>query len=283
VRMRKTFVGLLLTVAATVAGVLVAAAPAQAGPWSNQAILRAGHQLTAGGKHSSLTTPDWRFTLSILGSQMSLDEWDRVSAHQGRGDIVWAHMAARDIYRATDRTTLRMQRDGNLVLRMANGHVIWSSHTGGTGSANYLEVLPKGNLVIRTSSGRTVWQTHTTATALVRGDRLTAGHSLVNRQSSVGAPPTWLTMTGRGDLVLRAGARQIWHSNTHRPGSYVALRKDGSLALFGPAGHLRWHSRSIGSDVAAVLTSSGRLLIESAAADVCVRIPAGAGGSCQPG
>jgi hypothetical protein len=56
---------------------------------------------------------------------------------------------------------LRMQRDGDLVLR-CDQKLIWSSGTHAAGSS--LTLLRDGNLVVRSGDGRTVWRSHTRGT-----------------------------------------------------------------------------------------------------------------------
>ena len=55
---------------------------------------------------------------------------------------------------------LRMQTDGNLVLRGSNGRVLWQSRTAGHPGA-HLEMQLDDNLVLRSATGTALWQSGT--------------------------------------------------------------------------------------------------------------------------
>jgi hypothetical protein len=52
-----------------------------------------------------------------------------------------------------------MQNDGNLVVYAANGSLVWSSGTGGSG--HHLDVQDDGNVVIYRADGSSAWATST--------------------------------------------------------------------------------------------------------------------------
>jgi hypothetical protein len=234
--------------------IALSAGPASADFAGIPSVLHAGHALTAGTPNGVLDSPDGRFELSIFDGQAFLQQ---ATPRPGFGPVVelWTAYGPNQRPRP-GRSTLRMQRDGNLVLRAGDGHVNWSSRTAGTGSNNYLQVLSSGNVVIRTASGRTVWSTHTTPAVMVPGEHLASGRTLINRFEH-NQPPTRLTMTRSGDLVLRHGTRRVWHSGTHAPGAHLTLRLTGGLAIMTRSGHPVWHSPALGRRTALEVSEGG--------------------------
>lgn len=95
---------------------------------------------------------------------------------------------------ATRNFRVKLQDDGNFVLRNAQGKALWSSGTYGRPGA-YLVMQSDGNLVIRDAAGRAVWYTGTSRN-----------------------PLAYLTVQEDGNLVLyNSSRRAIW--NTHTAGS----------------------------------------------------------------
>lgn len=265
--------------------VTVSVRAASVDPCSSSNVLCAGQRLAWNrpGEFWRLYTADRRFTLYIDPNTFSIDE-DEHTSRLNVGTTTWRiPYAARGASRGHPHATLTMQRNGNLVYRLGNGHVHWRSHTAGTGRHNQLILREDGNLVIRTESGKTVWSTHTTPNVMVRGQRLGSGQTWVNRSLSyAGLPAARLTMTRGGDLVLSHGAHRTWHSDTHVPGSVLKMRQNGRLVIVTPHYRVLWHSPAYGKSSFLQLQVDGRISL-SAQFQKCWQRPANTSRDCGMG
>jgi hypothetical protein len=107
------------------------------------ATLPAGRELLRG---QSLTRNRWKLQLRTNG--------DLVLTRAGV--VKWhTRTAGRGV------THLVLQRDGNLVLRRANGTGVWATHTRATGRYNRLVIQDEGDLVLYTATWRPLWSTGT--------------------------------------------------------------------------------------------------------------------------
>ena len=252
---------------------LTIAAPASADA-GYRSMLRSGEHLTATRDPerwaSTLHSPSGRFDLGLAGRSVRIDESEWLADGSGVGTTIWWQSEKmRTRFVPFDRSTFTMQRNGNLVLRLSDGRVIWASHTAVPGS--YVQLLDTGNLVIRAPSGRRVWSTRTTAVYLLPGQGLASGHYLVERyRQQFGIAPTYLTMQRDGDLVLRQGRNRTWHSNTHVAGSSMRLTARGRLEVVTAHGRVVWSSPRVGSSALLSLDQCGIVVLS------------GAGGSWNP-
>lgn len=237
----------LLTALATVlASLLISPHAASATSPNTGSTLTAGQELrliTSASGRQSIMSPDRSYQLSIYYNATSSRaggvgiEIDEATPPVWAG--IWTQTGA-----ATPSTYLALQTDGNLVLYARAGDAIWSTRTAGTGSRNRLVMQDDGNLVLYNASGKAVWSSHTGKEVLGTGEKLTAGHRLINVYSH-SVPPTVLSMQTDGDLVMTYHGAMVWASNTSAPGSYLVMQPNGSLAIIGK-GAVQWTSRTIG-------------------------------------
>jgi hypothetical protein len=91
-------------------------------------------------------------------------------------------------------TELRMQLDGNLVLRNQSG-IVWSTHTADIARGGHAEMRSNGHLVVVDTHGVVRFRTTNPTT---------------------GAPP-YLRVRNTGQLAIFRGSTVVWHTNTHTP------------------------------------------------------------------
>ncbi|CAM0904995.1 unnamed protein product [Alopecurus aequalis] len=99
----------------------------------------------------------------------------------GIPQVVWSANRARPV---RENATLELSSDGNLVLRDADGSLVWSSNSSGRSVAG-MEITEMGNLVLSDPKNATVWQSFEHPTdALVPGQSLLEGARLVANTSA---------------------------------------------------------------------------------------------------
>ena len=228
-------------IASARSAVAVPAAPSSAAPTS-PSTLTVGHALHALAPDSTLTSPSGAFTLTVMPLMAEVDQSIKV------GDVptvveapTWSTPVRGD---GSDKSSLVLQTDGNLVLYSAAHRALWASGTKGSG-ATRLVMQDDGNLVLYPASGPAVWATHTGRALLPPGSRLTAGQALLNRVSNVhGGPYTRLAMQTDGNLVVYYGRKAVWSTHTSVRGSVLTMQTDGNLVLYSPAHRALWSSRT---------------------------------------
>jgi len=219
-------------------------------------VLYAGQQIVAGTPNDSLTVGDEGFELTVSSYYLELEEFGPI------GTTVWAtDDEAKPHPWNDDRTVLRMQRNGNLVLWTSRHVKMWQSGTRGTNLRFTLR--RSGNMVIQNPRGHVVWATYTTAVMMPEGATLNAGSSRTNRFGYWFHPPAYsrLTMQPDGNLVHRCHGHVDWQTHTHIPGSQLLLQYNGNLVVRSPRGRTLWstHTR-VGSGRTAVLDTRTMLL-----------------------
>lgn len=216
--------------------------------------LPTGHWLvTTPNDVPELISAQGRMELFVLSNNLQLDNQIEING-AGFGYPVLDIPAA-----GSTGSVLAMQTDGNLVWRDHQGHVVFQSHTAGTGSRNYARVLDNGALVVRTSAGQTVWTSGTTNVLMKPGDELLSGQTLVNRTDP--SAVSVLQMRTSGDLVLLRNSTQVWHSSTAVPGSHLTMTNGGQVVVVTPPGHLAWQSPSVGSLAVFEVAQGGRIVL----------------------
>ncbi|XP_027156707.1 G-type lectin S-receptor-like serine/threonine-protein kinase SD2-5 [Coffea eugenioides] len=95
-------------------------------------------------------------------------------------DVVWFANRNKPI---RENGTLQFLPDGNLILKDADGTLVWSTSTSNKGVVG-MKVMETGNLVLHDGNNQTVWQSfdHPTDT-LLPGQKLVDGQTLVARLS----------------------------------------------------------------------------------------------------
>lgn len=255
--------------AAVVAALVVSVAsvfPQAAQAVEPSSTLSAGHSLVAPvflhpqTAASALVSRNGVFTLGVGGTSLDISENHTFPDGRSNGTVVWWQFAYPTGYDMKDRSVLRMQTDGNLVLRSSTGRKVWASNTAGSGTNNHVTMHDNGNLVMYTASGRVVWQSGTTAIMLTAGHRLKSGQQLINKyRSQFGIVPTRLVMTTGGDLALYWGATRTWHTNTHVAGSHLTLGTNGNLVIYAPNGRAVWQSLTRGRDATLAVNQCGEI------------------------
>src|SRR5207248_744870 len=126
----------------------------------------AGHWLTARTASNYLQSSNSEFRLNLSPDFVAINEFALLTGPKGNDSNetgIWFRDDGLGQYQSnTDHSTLKMQTDGNLVLRTASGHVLWASNTPGTGSSDYVTMQTDGNLVIYTPDRKVVWASHST-------------------------------------------------------------------------------------------------------------------------
>lgn len=234
-------IGRIVTAGALLVASVALARPAGGATPSTPNVLSAGHQLVAGTAHDSLTVGHGHFTLRVYPYSLQLEEAGPIRT------TAWAtDEQAKPHPFNNDRSVLRMQRNGNLVLRTSKNVTMWQSGTHGT--AYRFVLLPSGNMVIKNAHDKVVWATHSSEVMMARGEIIRSGH----RHNHPGpywfqpVPSSSLTMQRDGDLVYRCRGRVAWQSHTHMHGSNLVLQRNGNLVVRGPAGRTLWSTRTGG-------------------------------------
>jgi len=254
--MRSNLVRLVLVAAAALAlgAVPVFATVSSSGQPLNY--LPAGHTLTADPSSvetatNSLVSQNGEFHLRVFSERIQLDQQAQLNVDQGTATAtIWSRSDASGVYRGRyDATTLRMQTDGNLVLRTGSGHVLWASNTVGTGTQNYIALSSGGDLYMFTSAHREVWSSGTSGIFLPSGESLFSGQTLGDRRGD--QFPGWvestLSMRADGNLVYACGGKILWQSHTFSPGAYVTMQSDGNLVVYslGTSRRALWASHTV--------------------------------------
>jgi hypothetical protein len=207
-------------------------------------------------------SPSGEFQFSTFpDGQMELDQHlqqDHLPRRAITEAMTWG-VSGGHINRRCGRGYLIMQTNGNLVEYCTPGTPIWSTHTQGTGSHNYFQILDNGNLVVRTGDGRRVWASGSTSAIMTTGQRLASGSRL--RTKEYEHRYVSLTMQRTGDLVLTYGSRLAWHTGTHVAGSRMAFLRGGNLVVEGPRGRILWasHTAGIGSGSSLMVLDDGKI------------------------
>ena len=183
-----------------------------------------------------------------------------------------------------------MQPDGNLVLHLATGRILWASGTSGH-PGSHLVVDASGKVAIETPSRDLVW---TSGTAGNRGARFsvradgTLGVFVGARALWRSGPPLATLLAGErlrsswrltspnglcrlveqpsGPLtLLGADGQVLWSTGTARAtGATTVLQRDGNLAVFNARFAPLWQSVTGGyRSVRVALTDAGTLVISS--------------------
>jgi len=209
--------------------------------------LLAGERLTAGTTANTLVSANGNFLLTTDAGEVQLVQFTNFHESHGYSDnvITWHRLDTSG--RPTpsrDRTVLLLKRDGNLVLRLANGTRVWASGTAGSG-ATRLRLTNGGNLVLLTAQGKQVWASGSGRAAVVAGETLASGARLVDALATTfGGKREFLTMQKDGNLVYTCGAKVRWQTHTHVAGSTLAITLRGPLRVLTPGGRTVWSSHN---------------------------------------
>ncbi|KAM0832586.1 hypothetical protein ACQ4PT_064795 [Festuca glaucescens] len=91
--------------------------------------------------------------------------------------VVWSANRDRPVH--VKRSTLTLQRDGNMVLRDYDGTVVWQAG-GNFRNVQYAQLLNTGNFILKDTNGNTIWQSFDSPTdTFLPTQRITASTKLV--------------------------------------------------------------------------------------------------------
>ncbi|MGN6606335.1 MAG: hypothetical protein ACTHMS_04910 [Jatrophihabitans sp.] len=254
--MRRRFVAAPSIVALTVLAlaVLISSSASAGDAGGHPSVLVAGQQLVALTANDVLASPSGEFQLKLSPDFLALWDYVRIGTATEpdfAGTGIWFRDDGTGLHQSnTDRSILRLRRDGNLVLMTSRGVILWTSGTRGSGTRNRLTLRDSGDLVMTTAEGRRVWATNTTRVYLGPRQRLLPGQRMYSRwadQQSRSRDLERLVMQPDGDLVLRNDECVHWHTRTHRAGSSLLMRPDGNLVIVGPHGRTIWSTHTGGA------------------------------------
>ncbi|CAN4104473.1 unnamed protein product [Withania somnifera] len=151
--------------------------------------------------------------------------------------VVWSANRSKSV---KINSTLQLTAEGDLVLRDANGALVWSTNTAGKSVAG-LNLTDEGNLVLFDSKNATVWQSFDRPTdSLVPGQKLVSGTKLTASVSTTNWTEGGLISLSATDNGLVAFvesnppqtyvSRSINGLNASRGSNYLVYL-NGSLAL----------------------------------------------------
>lgn len=154
---------------------------------------------------------------------------------------------------------LKMQTDGNLVMRLRDGRVVWATSTVNKG---YRVVMQHdGNLVVYTRSGAPVWATDTDG---FPGARLVFSGTSLRLQSATGQI-FWTSTLGRVFDRLLAGQalgpdeRLVTLDRSRR----LLMQRDGNLVLYPTAGSALWATATEHRGYRAIMQGDGNLVVRN--------------------
>jgi hypothetical protein len=154
-----------------------------------------------------------------------------------------------------------MQRDGNLTIVSADNKPLW--HTGTQGAGANLHVQDDGNLTVRTPSGDVLWALSdeiSSKNELRPGEVLRSGEE---RHSQNGK--FTLRMLTDGNLVLLDDAEKVlWHAGTApNRGAKATMQRDGNLTVVSASNKPLWDTGTQGTGVTAHVQDDGNLTLRT--------------------
>ncbi|RCV29132.1 hypothetical protein SETIT_5G459500v2 [Setaria italica] len=156
----------------------------------------------------------------------------------GIPQVVWSANRARPV---GEGATAELTAAGDLVLKAADGTVVWSAGSAGRSVAG-ISINSDGNLVMLDGSNRTVWQSfdHPTDTLLV-GQSLRQGARLTANTSAANWSPSRLYLAVADDslsaYVDAKPPQRYYHLGfTRTAGAYAAYANGSLTVLASPAG-----------------------------------------------
>nr|CAH66079.1 H0215E01.7 [Oryza sativa] len=157
------------------------------------------------------------------------------SVRNGIPQVVWSANRAHPV---GENATLELTGDGILVLREADGRLVWSSGTSGR-SVVGMQITEQGNLVLFDQRNVTVWQSFDHPTdALVPGQSLLQGMRLRANTSNTNWTESKLYMTVLSDglygYVESTPPQLYYEQTTNKRGKYPTrvTFMNGSLSIF---------------------------------------------------
>uniref|UniRef100_A0A0E0DC72 Receptor-like serine/threonine-protein kinase n=1 Tax=Oryza meridionalis TaxID=40149 RepID=A0A0E0DC72_9ORYZ len=162
------------------------------------------------------------------------------SVVNGVAQVIWSANRASPV---GENATLELTGEGDLVLREANGRLVWSSGTSGRSVAG-MEITENGSLVLFDQRNGTVWQSFDHPTdALVPGQSLKQGMRLTANTSTTNWTESKLYMTVLPDGLygyVESAPPQLYYKpqvRTNKSGQNLTrvTFTNGSLSIFVPS------------------------------------------------
>ncbi|ERN01396.1 G-type lectin S-receptor-like serine/threonine-protein kinase SD2-5 [Amborella trichopoda] len=124
--------------------------------------------------------------------------------------LLWSANRDRPV---VENATLQLTQSGNLLLKDADGTLVWNTDTGGK-SITSMNITDEGNLVLRNASDGIIWQSFNHPTnVMLPGQKLFAGQRLTSNASA----SDW--------------ARGQYYLHMNKTGNYLAAYLDGQPPL----------------------------------------------------
>ena len=231
--------------AATIAGVALTGAPAQA---ATSDTLASGQQLNPG---QSISSGDGRYT-TVMQTDGNLVEY-------GPNGAVWASGT-----NSGNGTVSVLQGDGNLVVVAPGNKPVWASGTS-DGAGDRLVQQSDGNLVIYSVNNIPLWASQGGLTG--RHQNLLASGGVLNSNQYILSPDGRykVIMQTDGNLVEYGPAGALWASATSGgDGSVGSMQSDGNLVVIAPGNKPVWASNTSGSGARLVVQNDANLVVYSA-------------------
>ncbi|WP_331729911.1 hypothetical protein OHV05_35200 (plasmid) [Kitasatospora sp. NBC_00070] len=153
--------------------------------------------------------------------------------------------------------TLKMQGDGNLVLKDGTGQQIWASNT--WDNPNAKAVMDNGQFKILNAAGTTVW--HAANTTNTGGRLQITSDGLLRTVNSAGGNAKWSTgftiTTGTSQVALESG--QVVAGVNRQ----TSMQGDGNLVTYDNAFNVIFTTNTWGNNGAAAYLTNGSLEIHS--------------------
>lgn len=192
-------------------------------------------------------------------------------AMQGDGNLVIRYADGRLIWaRGTEGhpgAKLVLQGDGNVVIYDAANVALWASSTVGTSGVE-LVMQNDANLVLYTATGAATWASGTVRNLHQLKDRIGINDRLPTSETIQSANGRFtLQMQGDGNLVLsETGGKPIWATGTvGSSGAGLVLQDDGNAVIYNSQNQPVWASNTVGRRASEfVLNNDANLVLYAA-------------------
>ncbi|GJN38043.1 hypothetical protein PR202_gb27051 [Eleusine coracana subsp. coracana] len=187
-------------------------------------------------------TPCNTFVFGVYAvSTVNQSDAYKLNANANSVMLVWS--ANRD-HQVQKSATLNFTGDGDLILRDADGSLVWSSGTSGR-SVVGMNMTESGNLVLFDQDNKSVWQSFDhPVDSLLPGQRLLVGKSLTPSTSST----INMTTSNQFYLTVRPDGLYLYAFVGYQvPRLYYSITTDQFMAMSGRNDRLRYISLKNGS------------------------------------
>ena len=152
--------------------------------------------------------------------------------------------------------SLAVRPDGDAILRLATGRVLWTSRTAGHPGAR-LVVSQVGDVEVRSPAGNVLWSTKTSGHRGARLDVSDAG----NLQLEVGRTALWVSSIPVSQLSPGERLRPGWRLTSADARCTLLQQSAGRLALLDATGQVLWRTGAVAPGAFAALEANGNLVV----------------------